>query len=342
MHILYLPLEFESWFSAKKLAYPVGVGMTEGFSNNNIQHLTIPMLYNTDIWLSHIKAIVGDRKFDQVWLEVVHSIIPEAILEWITTLAPIRVGFIVESLTIAPEEFKDNLVGTQRRVINLNSKLPYLTHAVVCDERDLNKLNIPTMLYSTSIPERLIKPPNSTSDKPIFYGTPYGNRVDWLTALGNRVNINPPSEEDRGTLPSLFESLFLERYIPSDYPTFFKRWYFIRKELYSIWINHLHKLNSCALINLPHRTDVASGRIIENMASGKPVVSPELNNNLSSSFENGKDILYYKDIKGLIESIDCLQKDSELRFSIAEAARLKLLENYTTEGQIKRIMEFTK
>jgi hypothetical protein len=342
MSVLYLPLEFERWHSAKKLAYPVGLGMVEGLDNNGVQHLTIPMLYNTDIWLRHIKELVGDQKFDQIWIEVVHSIIPTHILEWLASLAPIRVGFIVESLTIAPEEFKDNFIGTQRRVLNLNSKLPYLTHVVVCDGRDISTLNIPAMLYTPSIPKRLIKIPCSTNDKPIFYGTPYGNRTEWLNAIQTKSHINPPSAEDCSNLPPLFESLFLECYQPADYSTFFKRWYYVRQSLYTLWINYLHTLDGCAMINLPHRTEMASGRIIENMAAGKPVISPFLNNELTSTFEDGKNILYYKDIDGLIDCIDRLQKDSDLRFNIAEAARLNLLENYTTERQIRQILEFTK
>ena len=342
VQILYLPLEFESWFSAKKLAYPVGVGMIEGFYNNDIQHLTIPMLYNTDIWLSHIKAIVGDRKFDQVWVEVVHSIIPTPILEWIATLAPIRVGFIIESLTIAPGEFKDNPIGTQRRVFNLKSKLPYLTHAIVCDGRDIAKLNIPTMLYSPSIPKQLIRKPHSTNNKPIFYGTPYGDRKAWLNLLGDRITVNPSSQEDVGYLPVIFENFFLQRYQPSDYPDFFRRWYSNRQSLYAVWINCIHELDGCAMIGLPHRTEVDSGRNIENMAAGKPVISFLLNNDLTPTFEDGKNILYYKDMDGLIKCIDKLQKDPDLRFRLAEAAGKNILENYTTEIQVKRILEFIK
>ena len=342
MKILHLPLEFERWHSAKKFAYSIGVGMIDGFESNHITHLTIPLSYTTDIWLRKIKQLVGNNTFDQVWIEVVHSIVPKPIMEWIASLAPIRVGFVVESLTIAPEEFKDNFVGTQRRINNLNSKLPYLTHAVVCDERDLHTLNIPTMLYSVSIPKRLVKLPSSTNDKAIFYGTPYGNRGEWLNILKDRLNINPPSDEDRSQFPIMFECLFIDPSHQSNYLSFFQKWYTIRHNLYTIWINHLHNLPGCAMINLPHRTEVASGRIIENMESGKPVISPVLKNELSSSFEDEKNILYYKDIDGLIKCMDKLQQDPDLRFSIAEAARLNLLENYTTEVQVKQILEFTQ
>jgi len=340
MQILYLPLEFGRWYSAKKLSYSVGVGMIEGFSSD-IKQLTIPLMYHEDIWLKYIKELVGGGKFDQVWLEVVHSVIPEDILEWLASRAPIRVGFIVESLSIAQEEFTDNPVGTQRRIDNLNQKLPYLTHAIVGDCRDVGRLSIPTMLYNTSIPERLVKKPYSTDGKPIFYGTPYGIRAEWINILGDRLNTNPISGEDRSILPHLFEQLFATSdYLVENYSAFYRDWYYIRQSLYALWINHLHTLDSCALINLPHRTEVASGRIIENMASGKPVVSPLLNNELSSSFEDGKNILYYKDIDGLIECIDKLQKDPDLRFNLAEAARLNLLENHTTEVQVRQILEF--
>jgi len=342
MDILYLPLEFGRWYSAKKLAYPVGVGMIDGFEGNKIQHLTIPLMYHDDIWLKHIKEIVGDRKFDQVWLEVVHSVIPEGILEWLSSLAPIRVGFVIESLSIAPEEFTDNPIGTQRRIDNLNQKLPYLTDIVVYDIRDLHNFHIPTMLGNMSVPERLVKTPNSTADKAIFYGTAYGVRGEWLRSLKSRLIINPPSAEDAGNFPRIFEQLFafVNGYTPVDYSYFFRNWYYVRQSVYSIWINHLHTLPGCAMISLPHRTQVLSGRVIESMAAGKPVVSQLLNTEMDDLFEDGKEILYYKDMFGLLNCLDRLQSDSDLRFYLAEAARVKVLENHTTEVQVKKIIEF--
>ena len=208
MNILYLPLEFNRFFSAKKFPYPLGIGMVDGFSRNRVKHLTIPVAYGDQPWLYRLKDLIGDRKFDQVWLEVVHSIIPEQLLDYLTTLAPIRVGFIVESLTIDPNEFVNNLQGTQRRIDNMKRKLPYLTHLIVTDERDLSVYDTPTMLGIASIPERFVRIPMTTTDKAIFYGTIYGERKEWIERLKDRLNINPYSPEEDSGIPYMFDKLF--------------------------------------------------------------------------------------------------------------------------------------
>lgn len=337
MNILYLPLEFGRWYSAKKSAYPVGVGMIEGFGSD-VKQLTIPLMYHEDLWLKYIKELVGGQKFDQVWLEVVHSIVPEDTLEWLASIAPIRVGFIIESLTMAPEEFKDNPVGTNRRISNLNTKLPYLTHAAVCDTRDLYKFTIPTFLFGATVPERLIKTPNSTNDKAMFCGTLYGDRSQWVKDL----IVNPPSPEDSSNFPHIFEQLFALKCDLDCYNTFFQNWYYIRQAVYSLWINHLHTFPSCAMVNLPHRTNIASSRVIEGMAAGKPVISQWLDNDADANFEDRKNIMYYRDLADLTNCIDELREDPDLRFRIAEEARINVLENYTTEVLVKRILEFVQ
>ena len=339
MDILYLPLEFNGFFSAKKLSYPVGVGMVEGFESNRVEHLTVPLMYHNQVWLSKLKELVGDRKFDQVWFEVVHSVIPEDILEWFTTLAPIRVGFIIENMVITPEEHKINSPGTQRRVDNLNQKLPYLTHAMVVNAADTANFDIPVMYCATSVPERSIRTPNSTSSKAVFYGTLYGKRSEWATELAPYLNVNPPSSENEGNLPRLFEQLFATPgYSVGRYISFYDSWYYIRHDLYFSWISHLHNVDSCAMVNLPHHaTQLLPGRVIESMAAGKPVISPLMSGDL---FVDGKEILYYNDVDGLIGCINKLQSDSDLRFYLSEAARFNILENHTTETRVKQILDF--
>lgn len=342
MKILYLPLEFDKWFSAKKLSYSVSVGMVEGFESEHIDHLTIPLMYHRDIWLKQIRSIIGDDKFDQIWIEVVHSTVPPDLLKWVASLAPIRLGIVIESLTIAPNEFEDNPLGSSRRISNFEQKLPFLTHAVVSDSRDLGVLNLPTQMYSIAIPERLVLTPNATSGRGIFFGTAYGDRQEWLPQLKNHLTVNPKSPEDGSRFPLLFEQLMADALcMQVAHPTFFKNWYSIRRSLYSLWISHLHSLPGCCVVNLPHRTSVASGRIIEGMAAGKPVLSPKLHTDNDDLFVDGHNILYYEDIDELKSKISELQYNTILRNSIAENARQNILENYTIESQVKRILEFT-
>jgi glycosyltransferase involved in cell wall biosynthesis len=337
MKILYLPLEFPRFYSARKFSYPLGIGMVEGFKN--IEHITIPALYSIPLQLEYVKKIIGDQKFDQVWLEVVHSQMSDELLTFLTKIAPVRVGFVVESLTIANDEFISNPVGTQRRVDNTYQKLPYLTHVIVTDERDLTSCNKPTMLGIASVPERLIKTPSSTNDNAIFYGTLYGDRNDLIKNLEYMLNVNPPSAEDLTGLPPMFDKLFVGNY--ENYNAFFHDWYQIRQSLYSVWINHLNVLPGCAMLNPPHRTNVLSSRVIEGMAAGKPVVSPLMGNGVDDLFEDGKEIIYYNESFELLDCLITLATNSKLRFKIAEAARVNILENHTTEVRVEEILKFT-
>lgn len=336
--ILHFPLEFNRFFSARKFPYPLGIGMLEGFKD--IKHITIPALYHEDLWLKHAKGIVGNNKFDQVWIEVVHSQMTNEFLKWISTLAPVVVGFVVESLTIDPQEFVSNSKGTQRRVDNTNQKLPYLTHVIVTDERDLKAFDKPTMLGIASIPERLIKIPSGTPDKAIFRGTLYGDRGKQIEDLEHVININPPSDEDNTNFPQMFDHLFTKHH--ESYNSFFTEWFSIRQAVYSVWINCLYNMKGCGIVNPVHRTNVLSGRVIEGMAAGKPIISPLMNNNIDKLFTDCEDILYYENDRELYDCIITLQTYDDLRFDIAESARVNLLENHTTECRVGEILKFTK
>ncbi len=341
MSILYLPLEFASWHSAKKMSYPLSVGMLEGLEGNGEECLTLPVLYHEGIDFKLIKSIVGDRKFSQIWLEVVHSKLQPELLEWLTDVAPIRVGFVVESLTILPDEFENNREGTQRRVDNLEQKLPYLTHMLVTDDRDIDKFDIPTMLCVASVPDRLVQTPAPTSGNCVFYGTPYGERAEWIEQLGDIVTVNPPSPDSSATITSRHEMIF-GNVLFAEYADFFGSWYEARRNAYEVWMWHLNSMEGCAIINLPHRTNVLSSRVIEGMAAGKPVISPRMHNNIDYLFKEGKEILLYDTIDELKGHINTMSLSRVDRDSIAKNARFAVLRDHTVEQRVAQIIDFIR
>ena len=93
MRILLIALEFHSWQRARSLSYCAQMAFEEGLANQSIDYVTI-----TTPWLGRIREILQDKKFDQVWVELAHSNFSEKLLDWLSQLAPIRVGFILESL----------------------------------------------------------------------------------------------------------------------------------------------------------------------------------------------------------------------------------------------------
>jgi hypothetical protein len=353
MNILYIPLEFPNWYSAKKMTYPVGVGLSEGFGKN-IEVTVVPAFYNSGLWMQYLHQITMGQKYDQVWFEVVHSKIPMQVLEYIKSLAEIRVGFVIESLTIHPDEYKNNPDGTNLRTENLNAKLPYMTHVVVVDERDLKTFKIPVMFDIASVPESMVNLEVNEkaleTDNVIFYGTPYGERESWVNALGDHLLLNPQgdSEEKGGMLEQYetitsgaFSNMFGKEAIPVGYyKTFCDSWMGIRKKMYQNWMRILWSIQGYGVLNLPHRTNVLSSRVIESMAAGKVVFSPRMYNGADFLFNNGENIMYYESLEELEELI--YEIDYADKYMLAKNAINTVLENFTTEKMVQRILKFVK
>ena len=353
MNILLIPLEFPKWFSAKKMTYSVGVGLSEGFPKD-IDVTVVPTFYNSGMWLQYLHQIVAGQKFDSIWLEVVHSKMPLEILEYIKSLADIRVGFIIESLTIHPDEYVSNSEGTKQREENLKAKLPFLTHVVVTDERDLSFFKIPAMFDIASVPENSIDPNVNIkaleTGKVMFYGTPYGQRQSWINALGDKLLLNPQGnlEEETG-LPTQYEQITTSAFnnmnrkesIPIGYyKKFCDEWMNTRKKMYYNWMNILWGIESYGVLNLPHRTKVLSSRVVEAMAAGKIVFSPRMHNGADFLFNNGENILYYDSLEELLDLIDNI--DYADKYMIGQNAINTVLESFTTERLVGRVLKFVE
>lgn len=144
--ISFIPLEFGSWANASHWPSPMNFGLEEGLAANGVEYVTIPAFHEmpsstAGSWLSRAHKIGGEAQFDQIWLEIVHSYFDEPFLEWVATLAPVRVSFICESLEIDPGEWSNNPAGTLRRQKAVEQRLAYLTHIVAADEVDVEYFN---------------------------------------------------------------------------------------------------------------------------------------------------------------------------------------------------------
>ena len=353
MNILYIPLEFPKYFSAKKMTYPVGVGLAEGFVGK-VDFTVVPSFYNEGLWLQYLHQVTMGQKYDQVWFEVVHSKMDPEVLNYIESLAKIRVGFVIESLTIHPDEFVSNPVGTKNREINLEDKLSYMTHVVVTDERDLSYFKIPAMLGIASVPEKMVAPDiyqlAVTSNKVMFYGTPYGERSAWIDKLGDKIAINPQGNlEDQAGFGQKYQFIVDEAFnnmrgketIPVGYyKTFCDNWMLTRKQMYQNWMNILWNIESYGVLNLPHRTKVLSSRVIESMAAGKVVFSPRMYNGVDFLFKNGENILYYESLEELVDLMESITNPD--KYKIAQNAINTVLEDFTTEKLVQRILNFVE
>lgn len=183
LRVLFIPLEFKTWENASHFPYSGNYGFEEGFASNGMEYLTIPAIYETTSdqrasWLNYARELCTGKNFDQVWLEIVHSKIDENFLDWLVTLAPIRIGFIWESLEMDPRELTNNPEGARRRRENLEKHLSYVTHVVAIDEKNVAHYNaqgpVPAKrLWEAGImPKRFIynEPPSAEHNYAVFFG----------------------------------------------------------------------------------------------------------------------------------------------------------------------------
>ncbi|MEW6658114.1 MAG: glycosyltransferase [Thermodesulfobacteriota bacterium] len=187
LKILLLMLEFPTWKLARSWSYGTGLGIEEGFAAHGVQYLTI-----TTPWFDRAREICAGRQFDQVWLDIGrHDHLDESWLEWIATLAPVRVGLIAESIFCHSGEdaIQPQFLKWQQNVIQ---RLKYVTHVVTCDEKDVDHLNgmtsVPAMWWPMCVPPRILKASKGGgNDFAVFYGRIYPKRAKWL--------INPELEK---------------------------------------------------------------------------------------------------------------------------------------------------
>ncbi len=352
--ILLLQLEFPTWKQARAWTYPACFGVAEGLRASGVECVTLPLIadapYSSKTCLAHMKRMVAGQRFDQVWVWLVHAPLDDAILQWLSELAPIRVGIIMESLQYSEEDYawaphlraRQGLVEQQVRA---------LTHVLVPDECDVEPTTAHTSVralwWPPMVPERFV----STVSKPavhrvgVFHGVPYGPREQWINhpALKSCLTFARPSA------PTMFQQLFdrlqssaIQRLAtPAGMPAeelahYTKMLQEVREGEFREWMSQLPQW--AAIVNLPSLARFFGGRVFEGIAVGRPVVSyavaeHPMNNGL---FVEGEEILYFSPSRpdSLAEVLDRLLTDNSLAKRLAHNAHRKLRAYHTSERRL--------
>ncbi|MBF8296389.1 MAG: Methyltransf 21 protein [Bacteroidetes bacterium] len=362
-NVLFISLEFRHWRDARYWSYPLGLGLEEGLSANQISFLTLPAIFEVpssspNSWLFHARSICAGRKFDQVWFEMNHSNLQEDFLDWVGRIAPVRVGFFVESLEISGEEYANNPKGALRRNKNIDGRLGYLTHGVVVDENDVNALSsrgVPAIWWPPSVPERYIcdnvGPVRNRAA--LYFGAVYGERKEWLEHPDLRQLLIRPeaSPEDSTGFPELFDQLNQTAEIVlqskltvgmDELVLYMDSLRKLRRGCFFSWLEGLRA--GCAVVNLPQFGKMYSGRVVESMAAGRPVIAAEIAGRprTMALFENTKEILLYSrtDRSQLRNHISDLLKYPDRGQQIAANARRKLRHAHTTERRVEQVLRW--
>ncbi len=351
--VLYLPLEYSTWDSGRHWSYSAGLGLEEGLRAHGVDVTTIPTP-----WLHRAREIAGERPFDQVWVEAVHQAQHEdAWWEWVAERAPVRVGFLPESLEYTAEECQQEPRYATRKAV-VEGRFPYLTHVAAVDEYDAATIaasgRLPSAWWPQAVPERFVVrevglPPNGFA---WFAGKPYGDRALYArheSISGLLANLPPP--EDGTVLPALHEALHLSVHQfkakglkdwQRSWATYLDLLRHVRQATFARWIEGLRA--GCAVVNLPHMVKGYASRVPEGMAAGRPVISWRIPNRprTEALFENGKEILLFEagapEMLGV--QIQRVLLDPRLGQRIAEAARKKLLARHTMERRVAQLLRW--
>ena len=360
--ILLLTLEFPHWSDAAKYSYEANFGLEEGLLAQGADCLTIPMMFgNGDLswarWFDVIRARLQGKSFDQVWFEVTHSGIPAPFLEFIDLLAPVRLGFVCESIEDSPQCIAWNPGGAQMRNDNLARNLKHTTHLVVVDEADFVRFNregkTPAFWWAgMHVPGRVIAaaPQPATTAPAEFYGTPYGERAQWLThpelagllTSGTSLESGTPYPAQWNRLSQkLHTALGAGKEIREEmFYSYINLVRNARRETYPLWLKSL--TSGAAVVSLPSFILAYTGRVAQGMAAGRPVVCCEIPDRPRTSklFENGKEILLYScdHPAELAEHIRHIQRDPAFGQKIARNALGKMRRFHTVEKFVANIL----
>jgi GT2 family glycosyltransferase/SAM-dependent methyltransferase/tetratricopeptide (TPR) repeat protein len=354
---LLIQLDFQTWAMARPWSYCAAYGVQEGLAANGVECVTIPVVAEHPCsspasWLYHAKTLLSGRRFDQVWIWLVHTPLDEATMEWVSTLAPVRIGVLMESLRYDAEDYVWAPQLKDRRAV-LDGQLPYLTHVLAPDERDAEEINatgkVRALWWPTMVPERFIVSPSAApaQRQAIFHGTPYGRRRDWMTHPLVKQHVHCAGADQAPTTnQQLFDQLqtavtqFLQSGQPVPpflLPEHAASLQKIRAAEFSEWMKQLPQWP--AIVNLPSLAKFYGGRVMEGMAIGRPVISWQVPNhprNLAL-FEPDKDILLFNpdDPAALVGQIDRLRRDPKYAASVAHNGQDRVRRYHTAEQRLK-------
>jgi len=352
--VLCLFLEFNWWDVARPLTYAAQLGLEDGLRANGCRPLTV-----TTPWLPRLKEICGSRRFDQVWVEIVHQpALDDDALDFVAGLAPVRVGFLLESIhydaaTYAASPHYRTREGTVRH------RLKFLTHAAATDELDAAEIDaagdVRACWWPQAVPRRFVadRPGAPGRGPAVFRGSLYGDRLALARdeSLRGSFVVERPSEH--GTVyPRLFDRLqmsatgWVRRRLPCPRPAsavHVRLLRSLRRQIFRRWMDALRR--DAVVVNLPHSVGTYPGRVVEAMAAGRPVVAWDVPGRPRNRalFEDGAEILLFSGTApgDLAAALARLRGDPAGAAAIATNGWQKVRRVHTSERRVEQILAWT-
>lgn len=361
LNILCILLEFSSWNRARHWGYSGNFGIIEALESFGANVHVMPVLHGMAIderkkWFSRLKFLCKNVHFDQVWVWLVHSEFDSEFWDWLIDAAPIRIGWLGENLLYTEEEMElqPELRERKRQVI---SHIKKFTHILVAADETETKLiteecGLPALWCPTAIPLRYIRREQGCPDRRegVFIGYSYGARKEILDHPKLQgLLVRGTSPEDDTSLPACFEQAvqtYTEMFASAKPISWENINYSVgvlrslRERSFSLWLKELGRWN--CIVNLPSYGKCYTARVLEGMAAGRPVIawSPPERPQTYGLFSENTSILLYRgaDIAQLARHVRHIQDDPEFASSVANSARVELLQKHTMEQRIGQVM----
>ncbi|NLF24391.1 MAG: glycosyltransferase family 1 protein [Deltaproteobacteria bacterium] len=359
--ILFVMLEFHRWERAKAWWYGGVFGFEQAFLDNGVEVTLLPYFDKYERlppgWVDFAKRAVGQKKFDQVWLYLLHTEYEPKLANWLKSVAPIRVGMIPESLEYEAAEIHETpVLANYKNMAITQAKQMELTHAMVVDECDiscLNEIGIKAMYFPLFVPAAYInqKPIPTPIPKMLMPASIYGAERRALVADPSLKNLleRGPLPDQLSPYPALFDRLneilfssyqFMEEPEVDAYISNLRR---VREEIFKLFMAGMQQW--AAILNPPAYTKCFPSRVVEAMATGRVVLTPEISDAKPITkrlFTPNQDILFYQrgDLSQIRTHVERLINDQAFARQIGESACAKLLKFHTSENRVRQALEF--
>ncbi len=360
--VLLISFECGNWEHAHTWSYNGFYALEDALGTHDVKHLTLPAIAGVPSnhrgsWLRQAEIFTQDNTFDQVWIWVTHNDYDPKFMEWLETIAPVRVGVVMESLEHSTEE-ETHYAKLRSRREKVLGHLKHCTHVLTFDERDAetlpNDLPIRTLWCPPVVSWRdvcgNIHLPEAAAAS--FQGSLYSEeRQVLLHHPALHGLLQRPKPVETGTnLPTRFDNiqtLSIKQLLEGETITlnlldeYLEELRRTRRQLNDLWQRGLRQ--SYAQVNLPSIFKSYGGRVVESMAAGRPVISwKPPRDRTQALFIPGKEILWFDRDKPeqLAEQIRWLQSNPNQARQMAETARRKVLCHHTAEIRVRQILDW--
>lgn len=348
--ILYMPLEFSTWAGGgASWSYAASLAYADALRAAGCDVTVV----NTPCAPYHRK-IIREQRFDQVWLHLHPKHLDDfAFRQWISDIAPVRLMLCGETVNYGQDEIDaEPWFGSHTQ--SWKRWAPHVTHAAFVDPSDVASSTVKrSMWWQQAAPARFVLPVNQRPrrDVAVFVGTLYPPRDRWAWELAGLVEKAECPESDAFRWIFEHSHEWIQRVFDRAGAEFNPPWAPLALKVYNrlqsglrrhAFQNFLGALREgVAVVSLPSMIQTYSGRVIEGMASGRPVITQRIHGQ-APIFEDGAEILHYETAEELRDQIEMLKSHPILANGIASAARTALIEKHTVEKRTAELLAFTE